>query len=48
MEAEEPLSAKRWVRSTLEENLKCLSSGIDSLVAQRDMKSGSQTEAGEY
>lgn len=41
MEAEEPLSAKRWVRVALEKNLKCLPSGIDSAVVQGDVKSDS-------
>lgn len=35
MEAEEPLSAKRWVGAATEK--KCLSSGIDCAVVQGDM-----------
>lgn len=41
VEAEEPLSAKRWVRVALEQNMKCLSSGIDSAVVQEDVESDS-------
>lgn len=48
VEAEEPLSAKRWVKAALEKNLKCLPSGIDSAVVQGDLKSDSETAAGEY